>query len=50
MEVGNAPVFSPQVRAIGGHVTVAYYGECWLGCVVWAHETEHAITVKFLHT
>ena len=49
-EVGSAPVLSPQVIAISGYVTVAYYGECWLGCVVGAHETEHAVTVKFLHT
>ena len=50
MEVGSAPLLSPQVTAISGYVTVAYYGEYWLGCVVGAHETEHAITVKFLHT
>ena len=34
MEVGIAPVLSPQATAIGGYVTVAYDGECWLGCVV----------------
>ena len=49
MEVGSASVLSPQVTAIGGCVAVVYYGECWLGCVVGVHETEHAITVKFLH-
>ena len=49
--VGNAPVLSRHVTAIGVYVTVAYYGECWLDCVVGAHETEHAITItiKFLH-
>ena len=50
VEVGSAPVLSPQATAINGYVTVAYYGECWLGCVVGAHETEHAITIKFIHT
>ena len=50
MVVGNAPVLFRQVTAIGGCVTVAFYGECWLGCVVGAHVTEQAITVKFLHT
>ena len=49
MDVGSAPVLSPEVTAIGGYVAVAYYGECWLGCVVGVNETEHAITVKFLH-
>ena len=49
MEVGSTPVLFPLVTAIGGYVTVAYNGECWLGCVVGAHETEHTITVKFLH-
>ena len=49
MEVGSAPVLSPQATAIGGYVTMAYDGECWLGCVVGAHTTEHVITVKFLH-
>ena len=49
MEVGSAPVLSPQAAAISGCVTVAYDGECWLGCVVGTHTTEHAITVKFLH-
>ena len=48
-EVGSAPVLSPKATAIGGYVTAAYYGECWLGCVVGAHTTEHVITVKFLH-
>ena len=47
MEVGSAPVLSPP--EIGGYVSMTYEGECWLGCVVGAHETEHAITVKFLH-
>ena len=49
MEVGRTSVLSPRATAIGGYVTVAYDGESWLGCVVGAHETEHAITVKFLH-
>ena len=49
VEVGRTPVLSPRATAIGGYVTVAYDGESWLGCVVGAHETEHAITVKFLH-
>ena len=49
MEVGRTSVLSPRAAAIGGYVTVAYDGESWLGCVVGAHETEHAITVKFLH-
>ena len=44
VEVGSAP----QATAINGCITVAYDGECWLGCVVGAHTTEHAITVKFL--
>ena len=39
MGVGRAPVLSPQATAISGYVTVAYDGECWLGCVVGAHET-----------
>ena len=34
MGVGRAPVLSPQATAISGYVTVAYDGECWLGCVV----------------
>eukprot|EP00731_Ephydatia_muelleri_P035898 Em0176g3a len=38
-----------SIKAIGGYVTMAYDGESWLGCVVGAHESEHAITVKFLH-
>ena len=38
VEVGSAPVLSPQVTAISGYVTMAYEGECWLGCVVGAHE------------
>ena len=49
VEVGSAPVLSPQATAIGGYVSVAYDGECWLGCVVGTHTTEHAITVKILH-
>ena len=49
VEVGRTPVLSPRATAIGGYVTVTYDGESWLGCVVGAHETEHAITVKFLH-
>ena len=49
VKVGRTPVLSPRATAIGGYVTVAYDGESWLGCVVGAHETEHAITVKFLH-
>ncbi|KAL5509652.1 hypothetical protein EMCRGX_G005052 [Ephydatia muelleri] len=49
VEVGSAPVLTPQATAISGYVTMAYDGECWLGCVVGANTTEHAITVKFLH-
>ena len=45
VEVERAPVLSPPT-AISA---VAYYGEYWLGCVVGAHETEYAFTVKFLH-
>eukprot|EP00731_Ephydatia_muelleri_P035604 Em0140g7a len=49
VKVGRTPVLSPRATAIGGYVTMAYDGESWLGCVVGAHESEHAITVKFLH-
>ena len=34
--------------AIGGYVTVAYDGSCWLGCVLNVNEQERAITVTFL--
>ena len=49
VEVGSEPVLTPQATAIGGYVTVAYVGECWLGCVVGANTSEHVITVTFLH-
>ena len=49
VEVGSEPVLTPQATAIGGYVTVVYVRECWLGCVVEANTSEHAITVTFLH-
>ena len=35
--------------AIGGYVTVAYDGSCWLGYVLDVNEQEHTITATFLH-
>ena len=35
--------------AISGYVTVIYDGLCWLGYVVGVEESDHVVTVKFLH-
>ena len=43
-------LFTPlPFSAVGGYVSVAYDGYCWLGCVLNVNEQERAITDTFLH-
>ena len=41
-------LFTP-LPLVGGYVSVAYDGYCWLGCVLNVNEQERAITDTFLH-
>ena len=56
-EVGRAatvpmkhqPVAALPTSAIGGNVTVAYDGNCWIGCVLSINSLDLNITKIFLH-
>ena len=48
--IALCPSITPLLfSAIGGYISVAYDGSCWLGCVLNVNEQEHAITVTYMY-
>lgn len=49
VSLDHQTVAALPTSAIGGYVTVAYDGCCWIGCVLSINSQDRNITVKFLH-
>ena len=49
VSLDHQTVTALPTSGIGGYVTVAYDGYCWIGCVLSINSQDRNITVKFLH-